>query len=320
MHILDTAHGSIPVSGIVERFPAGGLKSCTPCAETALDTRYGRLTPQHSTDDLRRRTVQTLRFHENGTLRHLPLERPARIETPAGVLDAELLTFHPDGSLHRVFPLNGKLSGYWTEADEAGLARPATLATPLGPVTARLIGACFAPGGELLSLTLWPGETIAAPTPIGLLEARIGLSFRPDGSLRSLEPARPLRVPTPVGPVQAYDPDAVGICGDVNSLAFATDGSVERVSTSLTGLAAARDGGPELVIEPEIRESLCGDGEKEVSPLRLKFGRGVVSVQLRPEAEWLNLPLARWSVRARPFLAQLARPFARPLERKVCAG
>lgn len=316
MHTLDTAYGPISATGTVERFPNGALRSCTPCAETVLATPWGPLVPQHSTDDLRRRTVQSLRFHENGALRHLPLERPALIETPAGALEAELVTFHPDGSLHRAFPLNGKLSGYWTEADEGGLARPVTLATPLGPLTARLIGACFAPGGELLSLTLWPGETLRVPTPVGLLDARIGVSFRPDGSLRSLEPARPQGVPTPIGPVQAYDPDAVGVCGDVNSLAFAPDGSVERVASSLTGLAASRDGGPEIAIEPEIRESICGDGEREVTPLRLKFGRGVVSAQLRPEAEWLNLPQERWRVRARPFLAQLARPFAP----RACAG
>jgi len=320
MHTLDTAYGQILATGIVERFPDGALRSCTPCAETVLAMPQGRFVPQHSTDDLRRRTVQSLRFHASGCLRHLPLERPARVETPAGTLDAELLTFHPDGSLHRVFPLNGKLSGYWTESDEGGLARPVTLATPLGPLTARLIGASFAPGGELLSLTLWPGETLPVPTPVGPLDARVGVSFRPDGSLRSLEPARPQNVPTSIGNVQAYDPDAVGVCGDVNSLAFAPDGSVERVATSLTGLAAARGDGPELVIEPEIRESICGDGEREVTPLRLKFGRGVVSVQLKPEAEWLNLPLERWRVRTRPFLAQLARAFAGSFERKACAG
>ena len=63
--------------------------------------------------------------------------------------------------------------------------------------------------------------------------------------------------------------------------------------------------------DPEIRESICGDGEREVTPLRLRFGREMLSVQLRPESEWLNLPLTRWRVRARPFVAQFARPLVR---------
>jgi hypothetical protein len=315
MHTVDTRYGPIATAGVVERFADGTVKSCSPAAECPLATPYGALTPQFTTDDLRRRTVQSLSFHQNGVVRHLPLERGAPVRTPAGDLTAELLTFHPDGSLHRIFPLNGKLSGMWSETDEGQLARPATLRTPLGPLTARFIGASFAPGGELLSLTLWPGETLRVATPVGGIEARIGLSFRPDGSLRSLEPARPQPVPTTAGMVQAYDLDAVGVCGDVNSLAFGPDGCVERVSSSLTGIVAERDDGPELVIEPFIRESLCGDGEHEVTPLRLKFGKETVCVQLKPEAEWLNLPLSRWRVRTRPFWAQFARPLAR-----VCAG
>jgi len=311
MQTLETAYGRIATTGVVERFPDGGVKSCTPAAETTLFTPLGAFVPQHTTDDLRRRTVQSLSFHANGALRHLPLEHPATVHTPAGQVTAELLTFHPSGGLHRVFPLNGKLSGLWSEADEGALARPVSLVTPLGPLTARFIGLSFAPGGELLSLTLWPGETLSVTTPVGPIETRIGVSFRPDGSLRSLEPARPQSVPTPAGKVLAYDPDAVGVCGDVNSLAFAPDGGVERLSSSLTGIAAVRDDGAEIVADPEIRESICGDGEREVTPLRLRFGREMLSVQLRPESEWLNLPLTRWRVRARPFVAQFARPLVR---------
>jgi len=308
---VETRYGPIPVSGIVERFEDGAVMSCTPAGAVVFDTSLGPLIAQHSTDDLRRRTVQALSFHPSGTLRALPLERPTRIATPAGPMDVELVTFHADGSLCRAFPLNGKLSGYWTQEDEGRLAQPVALATPLGVVRAKLIGACFAPGGEFLSLTLWPGETLAVETPVGPLSARVGVSFRPDGGLRSLEPATPQNVPTPAGAIQAYDLDAVGICGDVNSLGFAPDGTVSRVSTSLTRVLAWGPHETQLAFTPECRESLCGDTEREPVPMRLEFKGDVARIRNRDNTPWTELDLSRWSLRSEPYLRQFANPFGK---------
>lgn len=308
---VHTAYGDIPISGMVERFPDGSVMSCTPDGEVVFDTSLGPLAAQCTTDDLRRRTVQSLSFHPTGALRALPLEHPTRIATPAGPMDVELVTFHPDGSLCRAFPLNGKLSGYWTQEDEGRLARPVELATPMGPVSARLIGACFAPGGQLLSLTLWPGETLDVPTPAGVIRARVGVSFRADGSLRSLEPAKPQTVPTPAGPVQAYDLDAVGISGDRNSLGFAPDGSVARVSTSLTRVLARGPQEREQDFTPQSRESLCGDSEREPVPMRLEFLGSVARIRTSDAAPWTELDLTRWSLRTEPYLRQFANPFGR---------
>jgi len=58
---LSTRYGAIPIAGFVERFAGGGVMSCTPAGAVTLDTPYGRLTPQFTTDDLRRRTVQSSR-------------------------------------------------------------------------------------------------------------------------------------------------------------------------------------------------------------------------------------------------------------------
>lgn len=316
MNTLDTRYGKIPVTGFVEYFEDGTVMSCAPEGEVVFNTPYGPLTAQHSTDDLRRRTVQCLSFHPTGMLRALPLETPTVIQTPAGPILAELLTFHPDGSLSRVFPLNGKLSGYWTQEDEGRLAEPISLATPLGQISGRFIGVRFNPQGALLSLTLWPGETMDVATPVGPITARVGVSFRPDGSLRSLEPARPQGVPTPVGSIQAYDLDAVGISGDVNSLAFGPGGEVERISTTLTRVVATGPENVQLAFAPESRESLCGDSEREPVPMRLIFGAGVVRIRTRPEVDWQELPLAQWSLRAEPFLRQFANPFGR----MACSG
>lgn len=311
MEILETRYGPVAVTGFVERFADGTVMSCTPAGETVFETPLGPLEAQHSTDDLRRRMVQAVSFHPCGALRALPLERPTVVQTPAGAMCVELVTFHPSGALNRAFPLNGKLSGYWTQEDEGRMARPVRLDTPLGPVEARLIGVCFAPGGALLSLTLWPGEELSVPTPVGPMQARVGVSFRADGSLRSLEPARPQSVPTPAGFIQAYDLDAVGICGDVNSLGFAPDGTIKRLSTTWARVLATGPGGEELAFTPDSRESLCGDGEREPVPMRLEFHPGEARLRTRDDASWTILPLAAWNLRAEPFLRQFANPFGR---------
>lgn len=312
MERIETSYGAIPVKGVVERHPAqagGGPMSLTPAGEVVFDTPLGRLAAQHTTDDLRRRTVQSVLFHENGRIKALPLERPTVIDTPAGSMEVELVTFHPDGSLCRAFPLNGKLSGYWTQDDEGKLAKPLTFHTPLGQFTARVIALCFSPEGALHSVTLWPGDTLAIPTPVGELVARVGLSFRPDGSLRCLEPAKPQRVPTPVGPVTAYDLDAVGINGDRNSLAFAPDGTVERVATSLTKLIATHPDGSTETFSPGTRESLCGDADKEPVPLLLEFTREAVLLRATPLSRPTILPTQGRAFRTEPFLREFANPF-----------
>ena len=43
------------------------------------------------------------------------------------VRTAEQVSFYESGALKRIFPLNGTLSGYWTQEDEAKLATPLTL-------------------------------------------------------------------------------------------------------------------------------------------------------------------------------------------------
>ncbi len=312
MRILDTRFGPIPVAEPEERFPDGGLRACLPAEATVLHTPIGPLVPQHSTDDLRRKTVQAVEFFDGGELRCLALEERTTVPTPLGPLPAELVTFHPGGAVRRVFPLNGKLSGYWSQEDEAGLAEPLTLDTPLGTITARVICVRFDASGRLAGLTLWPGERVEVPTPVGVLPARNGLTLWPGGSLRSMEPAEPLLVPTAVGDIRAYDPDAVGVSGDDNSLVFDARGAVERVSTVQSVVRVELGGGEVRVFEPTSRESLCGDEEREPVPMVLEFSAGRVLVRRDPAAPGESLPLdgARFAVR--PHLPQLGAAFGPP--------
>lgn len=311
MDTVQTRYGEIPVAGCLEWHATGALKSCSPAGPALLATPVGALPPQYSTDDLRRRTVQAVHFYADGTLRNLPLETPTEVLTPAGPMLAELVTFHKCGALSRIFPLNGKLSGYWTQEDEGRLAGPVALKTPLGDISARIIGVSFFPDGRLRSITLWPGQVMDLPTPVGVLAVRIGVSFRADGSVQSVEPARPQPVQTPVGLVQAFDLDACGIHGDSNSLVFAQDGAVQAVATSLTQLVAVGPSGRERSFAPTSRESLCGDSEREPVPMLLGFSRNAVAVRSAPDAVPVLLSTASYSFRTVPHLEQFANPFGK---------
>ena len=310
MELLETPYGAVPVKGLVDRYPDGQLRAVYPAGPVGLHTTAGSLCPQHTIDDSRRQTLPPLTFHPNGRIRSLPLETRTAVETPIGTLPAELVTFHPNGALARVFPLNGKLSGYWTEADEAALAEPLTIPLPAGPISARFVAVAFDPEGRLRSLTMWPDEEVSVATPIGPIPSRMGVSLYPDGGLRSLEPAKPVPVPTPAGTILAFDPDADGICGDLNSLVFSPEGQVTRVATVRTAVTAQLPDGSRRTFEPGQRESLCGDSEREPVALTLDFHPDRVEARTSAGQPPVVIPTAGTVFIARPHIAAFAVPFA----------
>ncbi|MCJ2163487.1 MULTISPECIES: hypothetical protein [unclassified Pseudodesulfovibrio] len=274
-----------------------------------ISTQYGDLIPQHTDDDLRKREILPMEYHPSGSIKSVPLERQTTIVTQAGELPAELISFHENGVINRIFPLNGKLSGYWSQEDEAGLAEPITLISPIGVLTAKFLSVSFYENQSIRSVTLWPGETLSVPTPVGVIETRIGISFTRDGKVRSLEPAKPTLVKTLAGEMAAFDPDVVGVNGDANSLAFDESGEVCQVITTLTKLKVITPDGHTQGFTPEYRDSLCGDTDKEVVPMKVRFNEREVTVQITPDAGALHLPRAGHVFLAEPYLPQLTHPF-----------
>jgi len=276
MDLLATKYGDLGPYDHLETGPGGEVLSIIPAGLFALDTPLGKLTPQHSTDDMRRPKIEPLTFHPDGTLRSIALEERTEIPTPIGPMLAELVNFYPCGSLRRVFPLNGKLSGYWTEKEEADLSGPLTIETPAGSFTARIVGLQFFPDGRMRSVTLWPGETVELDTPAGRHKVRIGVSFYKDGSLRSFEPARPITVATPLGRLEAFDPDALGIHGDLGSLVFHQDGSVAALATPANTVEVSLPDGMTRLFSPDKTPSICDENAFTVLPLRIRFHPGTV--------------------------------------------
>ncbi|MBI4805919.1 MAG: hypothetical protein HY795_11860 [Desulfovibrio sp.] len=277
MNTIQTKYGPIGPVDFVETGPSGFATSCTPSGAVRVTTPLGTFTAQHTTDDMRRPKVEPIEFHPNGTLKSIALEERTEVSTPAGRIGAELLTFYPCGSLRRVFPLNGKLSGYWSEKEEAALAAPLTISTPAGAVTARIVNVQFYPSGSLRSITLWPGDTVEIDTPIGRQTARIGLAFHKNGALRSFEPGKMIQVPTPLGDMEAFDPDALGIHGDLGSLAFHQDGSVTGIATPLNTVEISSPDGRTLLFSPGKVPSLCDENMMDTKALRISFHPGRIA-------------------------------------------
>lgn len=295
-HIQETA-----VPGVIaaEHHDNGRVKRAFVNGEHVIRTSWGNLVPQYTGDEESRRPrLAAIRLDAEGRLESLALETTQTLDTPLGPLPAELVTFHEDGSLKRVFPCNGKLSAFWSWQDEYALAPGIALPLPAALLpedagndaaqTARYINLRLDPDGALRSATLWPGETISLRTPVGPARARVGFALHADGSLASFEPATALAVQTPIGVIHAFDPDPEAISGDVNSLAFAPDGSVTRATTVQDVICVEQADGSTLRFAPRDAEDLCSssmattdDAEGMVEapdPITIWIENGAVSI------------------------------------------
>ncbi|WP_335682181.1 hypothetical protein [Prosthecochloris sp. GSB1] len=213
MSSIDTLYGTLDGVSFHSQYSNGETDGCKLSKKNTLATPYGDFVPQYETEDMGRRPRKPVRFHKSGAIKSLPLQRQTLVRTPAGSIPAELVTFHENGAIKRVFPLDGKLSGFWSWKNEFDLAEKTTLRTPAGTVTARIIAVRFYQSGAIKSITLWPGQQASIPTPYGVKKFRTGVSFYENGALRSFEPLRRIVVPTPVGMMTAFDNEPNGIHG-----------------------------------------------------------------------------------------------------------
>jgi len=228
------------------------------------------LVPLFQDNEVRRKTGKPITFYPNGCLKNLPLQDQTGIPTPLGLLPSEYLAFYEAGSLRRVFPLDGKLSGYWTEEDERNLAYEMDFQFSCGRFKSRIIGIQFYPNGSVQSITLWPGELVTVKSPLPI-EVRTGLSFYPGGELKTLEPARPTPVQTPVGTVYAYNCQALGLNGDANSLCFSEEGTLMSLLTSTDEIEITGKTGEKHLFRPGLSPNLFNPEVMDPVPLKVEF-------------------------------------------------
>lgn len=255
------------------------MRDCILNEKNIISTNYGRLIPKYGEDEVRRKYNHSISFYPNSALKSISLESQTSIATEMGTFPAELVTFYESGALKRLFPLNGRISGYWTETDEEKLCNAFEFSFPFGSFKAKIINLYFYESGKLKAVTLWPGEEITLNTSQGLLPVRIGFSLYEDGSIKSLEPASPLLLPTPIGEVVIFDETALGICGDNNSLCFNENGTVASLLTTYGKIAVFSKDGTMDIIEPPLRPDPMNIGKKMLVPLKISFEKHFVKFE-----------------------------------------
>lgn len=257
------------------RYPDGALKECTLVEPNTIETPFGVLMPQYEDDGLRRKFTHSLVFHPNGTLKSISLQEQTTFETAQGKMPAELVTFYDNGAIHRVFPLNGKLSGYWGEKKEYELEPVLHFEMNRLQFDKKIIGISFYTSGAVHSFTFWGQDFVKVELPLGVVDARIGLSFYESGAVRSLEPRLPTPVQSPVGEIVAYDMEAIGVNGDLNSLGLHEDGSLAAVTTHTNVVTVQKPDGGVETYAPTLHMSHYEDEVMRVDPLRIRFEDGM---------------------------------------------
>lgn len=274
MNLFSTLHGVTSVTTAQD----GAVQGCMLCEPNEVDTVCGRLVPKWQEENVRRKHIPSVSFFPDGVLRSLYLEEQATVPTPIGTYPAEFLTFYPSGALCRLFPVNGKLSGYWSQEDEAALCPELSFRLHCGAFRAKIISLHFYESGALRSIAFWPGESVVVRTNVGVLPARGGVSFYEDGALESLEPAHPLAVETPVGVLTAFDCAALTLHGDENSLAFYPDGEMRAITTSSDQVEVILPDHTCTAYAPvQMPDPLLEDRTVTV-PLRLSFQDGKITL------------------------------------------
>jgi hypothetical protein len=252
-----------------DTYPDGELLGIRLSARNMLLTHIGELVPAY-TETHRRKVKYAVEFYKNGMIKTVALDEVQEITSPIGEFPAELVTFYETGELKRFFPLDGKISGMWSEEEEKSLAIPLSFELPFAAFTAIIVGVAFYREGDIKSLTLFPGETVNIATKYGEIPTRHGFSLYETGELESLEPAVSYIVDTPIGRLAAFDPNAVGINADYNSLVFDKAGAVRELVTVHNRVAAqTAEGrlltfGPREVVNPLDDETMITEGLKIV--------------------------------------------------------
>jgi len=273
--IIETKYGDLFGVTSYETYENGQVSECNLAEENTIKTSYGHFIPKYSeafgVDERLVKHKSSISFHENGIVKRISLDKQMLVKTNMGMYPAEMITFYTSGKLHRVFPLNGVINGYWSEEDEGRLAESFTFTLGVGTFSAKIISLRFYPSGKLRALALWPGEVIQIKTPVGTMEVRHGFSLYEDGSLQSVEPHKPIFVTSEIGDFLAFDADALGIHADQNSIKFTQAGKLKGFTTSTYGVHVKDEHGNVIKVGPQIVPSYVDISENVIMPICVSF-------------------------------------------------
>ncbi len=276
MNDFTTQYGILSEISSYSTHKNGQLDSLRLECENKLDTSIGILIPRYQDYTGRRKTTKCLCFYPSGNLKSIDLQDQTSISTSLGNIDVELITFYEDGSIKRIFPRNGALSGFWSEEDEAQLYKPLSFSLLDTNFNLKINSIYFYRDGYVKSVSFFPGETAVVPTPCGEINTRIGISLSANGNILTLEPAAPVEVHTPIGVLHAYNSNALGIHADRNSLVFEGNNISELVSS--TDIIKITDkSGTSHYLSPSFVVSSTDPDKNELVPMKVIFNANYVT-------------------------------------------
>lgn len=277
MEMATTKYGVFDDIALSDSYENGTLKRCIVKRACQVALPCGTFTPQYLDDGNRKKLLKSMTFYPDGTLSSIILQQPERVQTVLGDLPAEMITFYESGAVKRIFPTFGTISAYWTESDEYALSPVLNLDLPVCAFSGKVINIAFYETGEPKSLTLWPGESALVETPLGAMPTRIGFCLYRQGAVRSMEPPIPALIDTPIGRIPAFDPDAIALDGESNSLMFAENGAIKSLLTCTAKVIAADQYSEQTIHAPAFQNSFYFDDKQAVIPMKVQFTDGRVS-------------------------------------------
>lgn len=257
-------------SHLISRNKNGNIDTVLVGEKVILKTSVGELIPRYTSENERRKEAP-VKFYKTGELKSVPLEESIEIPTSVGNIKTELIIFYKSGALWRTFPLNGQVTGFWTEENEYELAEVIDISTSLGTIKVKPIYLQFYETGELESILFWPKEQVKINTLVGEVLIHKGICFHKNGNVKGFEPAKEISIESPIGILKVFDPDPNGIHAESHSVNFYEDGAIQSVITSSNQIVAIKEGIEYKRFSPKIVSSYCHEDAFFISPLKIAF-------------------------------------------------
>lgn len=278
MKKIETKYGVLNDAIVASYYYTGEPEAYKVEEESRMDILGYTLIPLYGFHDDRRKEFPPVKVFRSGNIKSISLNESTKINTVLGEFDVEKITFYEEGQINRIFLLDGKLSGYWSEDDEYNLAKPYKFDFKFSSFEAKIISLHFYRTKELKSITLWPKEKVKLNIGNYSFIGRIGFSLYKDGKLQSCEPFRPINLNTPIGEIEAYDINALGIHGDSNSLNFYEDGSIKSLITSTSTITILTKEGDKIFHSPKKIRLYSNSEVMDTITLKLEFKNNKVII------------------------------------------
>lgn len=225
-------YGVLKEAIISEKYKSGEIESFKVEGLSEIYINKRKYVPRYTANNQRKKEFPSIKLYKNGEVKTIDLEERTQLNIKSGNFVVEKVVFYESGELKRIFPLNGHISAYWSEDDEYNLAEIYEFNFRFTNFKSKIISIQLFKDESIKSITLWPQDKINIIHKNQLIITRTGFSLYEDGSLKTCEPSIPISILTPIGKIEAYDKNNIGIHGEDNSLKFYKEGDIKALTTS----------------------------------------------------------------------------------------